>query len=107
MATVKPQLKYRVVNGYNPKTRGTCKRPQVTERETYYLDQVVQFALDNGFVRGQFQDMKGALNGFIECIQYLGLYRRTQFGKDSSQVGKMNETQPKVEAPCKRFARGF
>ena len=73
MATVKPQLKYRVVNGYNPKTRGTCKRPQITERETYYLDQVVQFALDNGFVRGQFQDMKGALNGFIECIQYLGL----------------------------------
>lgn len=73
MATNKPQLKYRVVNGYNPKTRGTCKRPQITERETYYLDQVVQFALDNGFVRGQFQDMKGALNGFIECIQYLGL----------------------------------
>ena len=73
MANVKPQLKYRVVNGYNPKTRGTCKRPQITERETYYLDQVVQFALDNGFVRGQFQDMKGALNGFIECIQYLGL----------------------------------
>ena len=73
MANVKPQLKYRVVNGYNPKTHGTCKRPQITERETYYLDQVVQFALDNGFVRGQFQDMKGALNGFIECIQYLGL----------------------------------
>lgn len=73
MANVKPQLKYRVVCGYNPKTRQSCKRPQVTERETYYLDQVVQFALDNGFVRGQFQDMKGALNGFIECIQYLGL----------------------------------
>lgn len=73
MASVKPQLKYRVVNGFNPKTRGPCKRPQITERETYYLDQVVQFALDNGYVRGQFHDMRGALNGFIECIQYLGL----------------------------------
>ena len=37
MANVKPQLKYRVVNGYNPKTRGTCKRPKITERETYVV----------------------------------------------------------------------
>ena len=34
-------------------------------------------------------------------------YRRKQFRKDSSQVGKKSETQPKIEAPCKRFARGF
>ena len=73
MATFKPKLKYRVVLGRNPKTGETVKRPQITERETYYLDQVVRFALDNGYVRGQFHDMRGALNGFIECIQYLGL----------------------------------
>ena len=73
MANLKPKLKYRVVKGYNPLTRGTCMRPQITDRETYYLDHLVKFALDNGFVRGKFHDMKGALNGFIECIQYLSL----------------------------------
>ena len=41
----------------------------------------------------------GALSGTV--------YRRKRFGKDSSQVGKKSETQPKIEAPCKRFARGF
>jgi hypothetical protein len=73
MINTRSTLKYRVVNGYNPRTRETLKRPQITERETLYLDQVVKFALDNGFVRGQFHDVRGTVNGFIEAIQYLGL----------------------------------
>lgn len=73
MAETKTHMRYRIVNGFNPKTKGRILRPQIAERETYYLDQVVQFALDNGYVRGQFHDMRGALNGFIEAIQYLGL----------------------------------
>ena len=71
MAT-KTKLKYRAVRGYNPKTRGTIVRPAIAERETYYTDQVVEYCLKNGYVRGQFHDMRGALNGFIEGIQVLG-----------------------------------
>ena len=46
-------------------------RPVITERETLYIDQLVEYALKSGFVRGQFHDMRGALNGFIEAIQEL------------------------------------
>ncbi len=69
----KTSLKYRVVSGANPYTKETYMRPVITERETYYIDQVVAFALKSGYVRGQFEDMKGALNGFIEAIKQLGL----------------------------------
>ena len=68
----KPSMKYRVVQGRNPRTGGTIQRPQIVDRETYYLDQVVEYALNAGYVRGQFHDMRGALNGFIEAIQQLG-----------------------------------
>lgn len=71
MAT-KPKLKYRIVAGKKPGTQITVLRPQITERETYYIDQVVSYAIGSGYVRGQFEDMKGALNGFIEAIQALG-----------------------------------
>lgn len=72
MAT-KPSLKFRVVSGKNPSTHETYMRPVITGRETYYTDQVVAYALKAGYVRGQFEDMKGALNGFIEAIKQLGL----------------------------------
>lgn len=72
MATAKPKLKYRIVNGTNPKTKERLFRPVLAERETLYIDQLVQYALKAGFVRGQFHDMRGALNGFIEAIQELG-----------------------------------
>ena len=68
----KPHMKYRVVQGRNPRTGGAIQRPQVVDRETYYLDQVVRYAINAGYVRGQFHDMRGALNGFIEAIQQLG-----------------------------------
>ena len=68
----KPSMKYRVVGGRNPQTGNPLFRPVVTDRETMYLDQVVQYALNAGYVRGQFHDMRGALNGFIEAIQQLG-----------------------------------
>lgn len=72
MATSKPKLKYRIVSGRNPKTGDPMLRPQIVERETYKTDQVVEYALNAGYVRGQFHDMRGALNGFIEAIQQLG-----------------------------------
>ena len=46
-------------------------RPVIAERETLYIDQLVEYAIKSGFVRGQFHDQRGALNGFIEAIQEL------------------------------------
>ena len=69
---IKPPMKYRVVQGRNPRTGGTIPRPLIVERETYYIDQFVQYALNTGYVRGQFHDMRGALNGFIQAMQQLG-----------------------------------
>ena len=71
MASVKPKLKYHLIEGVNPKTKAKLLRPAITERETLYIDQLVEYALKSGFVRGQFHDMPGALNGFIEAIQEL------------------------------------
>ena len=71
MASVKPKLKYHLIEGVNPKTKAKLLRPAITERETLYIDQLVEYALKSGFVRGQFHDMRGALNGFIEAIQEL------------------------------------
>mgnify|MGYP003319785675 CR=1 FL=1 len=68
----KPKLKFRVVAGHNPKTHEALLRPQIAERETYYMDQLVEYALNAGYVRGQFHDMRGALNGFVEAMQQLG-----------------------------------
>lgn len=68
----KPKLKFRVVTGHNPKTEAPLLRPQIAERETYYMDQLVEYALNAGYVRGQFHDMRGALNGFVEAMQQLG-----------------------------------
>ena len=68
----KPAMKYRVVQGRNPRTGGTIPRPLIVERETYYIDQFVQYALNTGYVCGQFHDMRGALNGFIQAMQQLG-----------------------------------
>ena len=72
MASVKPKLKYHNIEGLNPKPKAKLLRPVITERETLYIDQLVEYALKSGFVRGQFHDMRGALNGFIEAIQELG-----------------------------------
>ena len=71
MAMIKPKLKYRIVKGINPRTKATLNRPVLVDRETQYIEQVVDFALKSGYVRGQRQDMLGALNGFIEAIQEL------------------------------------
>ena len=68
----KPKLKFRVVVGHNPKTKVPLLRPLIADRETYYMDQLVDYALNAGYVRGQFHDMRGALNGFVEAMQQLG-----------------------------------
>ena len=71
MASIKPKLKYHIIEGLNPKSKAKLLRPVIAERETLYIDQLVEYALKSGFVRGQFHDQRGALNGFIEAIQEL------------------------------------
>lgn len=68
----KPKLKYHIVSGRNPRTGAALKRPVIVDRDILRTDQVVEYALNGGYVRGQFHDMRGALNGFIEAIQQLG-----------------------------------
>lgn len=68
----KPKLKYKIIPARNPGTGAALLRPVITGRETLATDQVVEYALKAGYVRGQFHDMRGALNGFIEAIQQLG-----------------------------------
>jgi len=68
----KPKLKYHIKSVYNPKTGGTLLRPIITDRTSMNLDQTVKYALNAAYVRGQFNDMRGVLNGFIEAIQQLG-----------------------------------
>ena len=53
------------------RARAKLLRPVIAERETLYIDQLVEYALKSGFVRGQYHDQRGALNGFIEAIQEL------------------------------------
>ena len=72
----KPQMKYRVVQGHNPRTGGTIQRPQIVDRETYYMNQVVDFAKNAGYIRGQLEDLKGNANGLIEAVKKL-----SQMGK--------------------------
>ena len=88
----KPSMKYRVVQGRNPRTGGIIQRPQIVDRETYYLDQVVEYALNAGYVRGQFHDMRGALNGFIEAIQQLGRDGKALFTVKESAKSKNKTT---------------
>ena len=38
MASVKPKLKYHLIEGLNPKSKAKLLRPVITERETLLLD---------------------------------------------------------------------
>ena len=69
----KCQLKYRVLSTVHPGTGKKFLRPVIAERDTYSLEQVVEFALSSGYVRGHFYDVCGTVNGFIEAVQKLGM----------------------------------
>ena len=65
----KTLMQYRVVTAYNPKTRGTILRPVVTNRSTMNLKQLVAYAKNAGYVRGQTKDLEGLLGGFTQAMQ--------------------------------------
>ena len=75
MANEKPKLQYKIVSGYNPKTKkkNDILRAILVNREVFGTDRIVEYALNAGYVRGQSEDMKGALNGFVQAFQQLAL----------------------------------
>lgn len=98
MATNKMQRQYRVTNGYNPVTKKKILRPVITNRKKMNLDQIVEYCLNAGFVRGQFHDMRGNLNGFIEGMKQLGqdghdLYLDDWFRIHAEFTGTVDESR--------------
>ena len=72
MSTNKTTLKYRVVQTYNPATKAKdARRPVLVDVATMSLGAVVDFALENGYMRGQTEVEKGNAQGFLEAIKVL------------------------------------
>ena len=70
--TNKTTLKYRVVQTYNPSTKTKdALRPVLVDVATVSLGAVVDFALENGYMRGQTEVEKGNAQGFLEAIKVL------------------------------------
>ena len=67
----KYEIRYRIVPTAHPGTGKKYLRPVITGRRTYSLSQLVTFALNGGYVRGQHADICGTVNGIVEAIQEL------------------------------------
>lgn len=65
----KVQMQYRVVSAHNPKDGSTILRPVVTNRNTMTMRQLVAYAQNAAYVRGQTKDLEGLLGGFIQAMQ--------------------------------------
>ncbi len=65
----KVALKYRVNNGHNPKTGETIRRPFIVDSEKYSIERVVQYALENSYMTGQYESCLGQAKGFLEAIK--------------------------------------
>ena len=62
-------LKYRINNGYNPKTGAKIKRPFIVESEKYSIERVCKYALENNYMTGQYESCLGQAKGFLEAIK--------------------------------------
>ena len=67
----KYKISYRVIPGRNPKTGLPIRRPIIVNRDTLSASQVVEFALKNGYARGQYYDIYGSFNGVLEASKEL------------------------------------
>ena len=67
--TEKTAMQYKVIAAYNPSTKGSLLRPVIVNRKTMNLRQIVAYAKNAGYVRGQSRDLEGLLGGFIQAIQ--------------------------------------
>lgn len=78
MATsTKPTLKYRVNTYKDVRTGAAKRRPVLVESETYGIERVVRYALDNAYMRGQYEDSKGNALGFLEAVKALAAAGKT------------------------------
>lgn len=67
MAKIK--LKYTVVNGRNPRTSEPLLYPKVTGRVIVDTDASIDYCQKNGYIRGQTEDLKGTINGYLQGVQ--------------------------------------
>lgn len=79
-------LKYRVVEGYNPRTRGVVRRPMIVDCETLNEEALVNYALKIGYVRGKSEDICGILRGLFQAMQVLGLQGKTIYIRDILRI---------------------
>lgn len=70
-ANTKPTLKYRVNTYKDIRTGAAKRRPVLVESETYGIERVVRYALDNAYMRGQYEDSKGNALCFLEAVKAL------------------------------------
>lgn len=66
-----PKMKYRVVTGRNPRTGEIAYRPVVADRQTMTADQVIEYALANGYAYGQAVYLRSVLSGIVEAMRSL------------------------------------
>ncbi len=67
----KSTIKYTISKCRNPYTGETFQHPVITDRETYTTERVIERGLASGYVRGQFHDIRGVLDGSIATWQQL------------------------------------
>ncbi len=65
------KMKYRVIAAHNPKTGKTLYRPVIVQQYAHGLDSLVYYAKENGYVRGQQEELKGTFLGFMQCLSEL------------------------------------
>lgn len=66
-----PKMKYRVVTGRHPRTGEIAYRPVIAERETVNIEDVVQYALENGYVIGHPMQICFTVTAITEAIRSL------------------------------------
>lgn len=65
----KSTLDFRVIATRNPKTGENLLRPVIVNRKTLNMRQLIAYAKEAGYVRGQTRDLEGLLGGFIQAMQ--------------------------------------
>jgi len=61
--------KYALIPCTNPQTGAQLVRPIIAGRDIRTLPNVVEFALQNNYMTGQFENLSGTINGFFEALK--------------------------------------
>ena len=67
----KVSVRYRVIRKVHPTTGKETLRPVIVDRQTYSLQQVVDYALKNNYLKGQREDIIGTIKAIFSTIKEL------------------------------------